>query len=177
MTGDAYPAYETAILAADGQGQTTPPSGRGSRRLVPEKVPPPGLDYATVEKRREKGRVVEVLIRIVFGTRAAALAALGESSVSRWINTSILERRDATDRHRNTRKVRKTYTFSKDRRVHESKTYFSMYSDNFCWPERTLTVRDERGHLRRRTPAMAAGLADHVWTLRGWITMPCVQRP
>jgi hypothetical protein len=177
MTSDAYPADETAILAAYGQDQTTTPSGRESRRLVPEKVPPPERNSATVEKRREKGRVVEVLTRTVFGTMAAVLAALGESSVSRWINTSFLERQNATDRHRNAREVRTTYTFSKDWRVHESMTYFSMDSDHFCWPVRTLTVRDERGHLRRRTPAMAAGLADPVGTLREWITMPCVQCP
>ncbi len=176
MTSDAYPAYEAAILAAYGQDQTTTPSGRESRRLVPEEVPPPGLTYATVEKRREKGRVVEVLTRAVFGTMAAVLAALGESSVSRWVNTSFLERQNATDRHRNARKVRTTYTFSKDWRVHEAMTYFTLYSDNFCWPVRTLTERDEVGRLRRRTPAMAAGLADHVWTMREWITMPCVQR-
>ena len=91
--------------------------------MVPEKVPPPGLNYATVEKRREKGRVVEILTRVVFGTMAAVLAALAQSKVSRWINTSFLERQNATDRHRNARKVRKTYTFSKDWRVHESMTY------------------------------------------------------
>jgi hypothetical protein len=176
MTSDAYSAYETAILAAYGQDLSTTPSGRESRRMVPEKVPPPALTYATVEKRREKGRVVEILTRVVFGTMAAVLTALGRSSVSRWINTSFLERQNATDRHRNARKVRKSYTFSKDWHVHESMTYFTMYSYNFCWPVRTLAERDERGRLRRRTPAMAAGLADHVWTMREWITMPCVQR-
>jgi hypothetical protein len=176
MTSDAYPAYETAILAAYGQDQATTPSGRESRRMVPEKVPPPGLTYAVVEKRKEKGRVVEILSRVVFGTMAAVLAALGRSSVSRWINTSLLERQNATDRHRNARKVRKSYTFSKDWRVHESMTYFTMYSYNCCWPVQTLAERDERGRLRRRTPAMAAGLTDHVWTMREWITMPCVQR-
>jgi IS1 family transposase len=159
MTSDAYPAYETAILAAYGQDLLTTPSGRESRRMVPEKVPPPGLNYATVEKRKEKGRVVEILCHVVFGTMAAILAALGQSSVSRWINTSFLERQNATDRHRNARKVRKSYTFSKDWRVHESMTYFTMYSYNFCWPVRTLTERDAGGRIRRRTPAMAAGLA------------------
>ena len=176
MTSDAYSAYETAILAAYGQDRTTTPSGRESRRLVPEKVPPPGLNYATVEKRREKGRVVEVLTRVVFGTMAAVLAALGHSKVSRRINVSFLERQNATDRHHNARKVRKAYTFSKDWRVHESMTYFTLYSYNFGWPVRTLTERDQGGRLRRRTPAMAAGLADHVWTMREWVTMPCVQR-
>ncbi len=177
MTSDAYSAYETAILAAYGQEVTTTPSGQGVRRMVPEKVPPPGLNYAVVEKRREKGRVVEVLTRVVFGTMAAVMAAVGQSRVSRWINVSFLERQNATDRHRNARKVRKAYTFSKDWRVHESMTYFTMYSYNFCWSVRTLKVRDDTERLRRRTPAMAAGLADHVWTMREWVTMPCVQRP
>ena len=176
LTSDAYSAYETAILAAYGQDRATTPSGQASRRMVPEKVPPPGLTYATVEKRREEGRVVEILTRVVFGTMAAVLAALGQSSVSRWINTSFLERQNATDRHHNARKVRKTYTFSKDWRVHESMTYFTMYSYNFCWPVRTLAQRTDGGRLHHRTPAMAAGLADHVWTMQEWVTMPSVQR-
>jgi IS1 family transposase len=176
MTSDSYPAYETAILNAYGQEVTTTSTGRESRRMTPEKVPPPGLNYATVEKRREKGRVVEVLTHVIFGTMAAVQTALSRSTASRRINVSFLERQNATDRHRNARKVRKTYTFSKDWRVHEAMTYFTMYHYNFCWPVRTLNERDEQGRSRRRTPAMAAGLADHVWTMREWITMPSVQR-
>jgi IS1 family transposase len=175
-TSDDYPAYETAILRAYGQEVVTTPTGRPSRRMAPEKVPPPGLNYATVEKRREKGRVVAIVTRVVFGTMAAVQAALAGSRASRSINTSFLERQNGTDRHRNARKVRKTYTFSKDWRVHESMTYFTMSSYNFCWVVRTLNERDETGRLRRRTPAMAAGLADHVWTMREWITCPGVQR-
>jgi IS1 family transposase len=156
MTSDNYPAYETAILQAYGQEVTTTPRGQPSRRMVPAKVPPPGLNYATVEKRREKGRVVEILTRVVFGTMAGVVAALAGSTVSRWINTSFLERQNATDRHRNARKVRKAYTFSKDWRVHEAMTYFTMYSYNFCWPVRTLNERGDGGRLRtypsRRDP-------------------------
>jgi hypothetical protein len=176
MTSDDYPAYETAILEAYGQEVTTTPTGRPSRRLIPAKVPPSGLNYATVEKKREKGRVVEIVTRVIFGTMAAVQAALAESKASRSINTSFLERQNATDRHHNARKVRKTYTFSKDWRVHEAMTFFTMYSYNFCCSVRTLEERDERGRSRKRTPAMAAGLADHVWTMREWITMPAVQR-
>jgi IS1 family transposase len=175
MTSDDYPAYETAILQAYGQEVATTARGRPSRKLVPKKVPPPGLNYATVEKRREKGRVVEVLTRVVFGTLAAVQAALARSQVSRGINVSFLERQNGTDRHHNARKVRRTYTFSKDWRVHESMTYFTLYRYNFCWPVRTLNERDDRGRVRNRTPAMAAGLADRVWTMREWVTMPSVQ--
>ncbi len=175
MTSDEYPAYATALLDAYGDEVKTTPSGRAARRMVPGKVAPPGLNYATVEKRREKGRVVEIVTRVVFGTMAAVQAALAQSKASRWINTSFVERQNATDRHHNARKVRRTYTFSKDWRVHESMTYFTMYRYNFCWPVRTLAERDSESRLRKRTPAMAAGLADHVWTMREWVTMPAVQ--
>ena len=36
------------------------------------------------------------------------------------------------------------------------------------WPVRTLRVEDDEG-WQARTPAMAAGLADHVWSLREWL--------
>jgi IS1 family transposase len=175
-TSDDYPAYETALLNAYGQEVATTATGRPSRKMVPDKVPPAGMNYATVEKRREKGRVVEILTRVVFGTMAAVMEVLARSKASRSINTSFVERQNATDRHHNARKVRKTYTFSKDWRVHEAMTFFTMYSYNFCWPVRTLNERDDQGHWRQRTPAMAAGLADHVWTMREWVTMPAVQR-
>jgi IS1 family transposase len=175
VTSDEYPAYETALLNAYGKEVTATATGRPSRKMASGKVLPAGMNYATVEKRREKGRVVEIVTRVVFGTMAAVQAALARSKVSRSINTSFLERQNATDRHHNARKVRRTYTFSKEWSVHEAMTYFTMYSSNFCWPVRTLREHDENGPWRQRTPAMAAGLADHVWTMREWISMPSVQ--
>ena len=176
MTGDAYPASESVILRAYGEEVTPPRTGRPGRPKAPYKSPPPGLSYATVTKRREKGRVVEVGTRIVFGTVAAVLLALGLSRVSRAINTAFIERENATDRHRNARKARKTYRFSKDWRHHEAVTYLTLYVYNFCWQVRTLTTTDDQGRRMRRTPAMAAGLADHAWSIREWITFPSVQR-
>jgi hypothetical protein len=175
-TSDDDPAYEAALLDAYGQEVTTTATGRAGRKMVPEKAPPEGMNYAPVEKRREKGRVVEIVTRVAFGTMAAVQAVLARSKVSRHVNTSILERQNATGRHHDARKLRRTYTFSKGRRVHQARTYFTMSSYNFCWPVRTLRGRDDQGHWRRRAPAMAAGLSDHVWTMREWITMPGVQR-
>ena len=125
--------------------------------MVPDKVPPAGLNYATVEKRREKGRVVEIVTRVVFGTMAAVQAVLAQSKASRRINTSFLERQNATDRHHNARKVRKTYTFSKDWRVHEAMTYFTLYSYNFCWPVRTLTRTRRRRTMAAKDPGDGGG--------------------
>ena len=130
---------------------------------------------ATVHKHREDGRVVAVEQEQVFGTSEDLEDALGASTVSAKVNTSFLERPHANDRGRNARKSRKTYRFSKDWEVHEAVTYLTMYSDNFCWCVRTLRVKDEDGRWRERTPAMAAGLTDHVWTLREWLMRPAVQ--
>ncbi len=176
MTSDDYPAYETAILHAYGETIVPARTGRPGRPKAAYQAPPPGLTYAVVEKVRAKGRVVRVGSRVVFGTMAAVALALGLSKVSRAINTAFLERANGTDRHRNSRKARKTYRFSKDWRLHEATTYFTMYSYNFCWAVRTLSIKDEQGHRERRSPAMAAGLTDHVWSMSEWLSLPAVQR-
>ena len=74
------------------------------------------------------------------------------SKVSRAINTAFVERQNGTDRHRNARKARKTYRFSKDWRYHEAVTYLTMYVYNFCWPVRTLRVKDDRGRWQNAEP-------------------------
>jgi len=174
MTSDDYAAYEGAILQAYGETVIPPRTGKPGRPKAPYKAPPVGLNYAVVTKRREKGRVVEVGTRVVFGTVAAVLLALGMSKVSRAINTAFVERENGTDRHRNARKARKTYRFSKDWRYHEAVTYLSLYSYNFCWPVRTLALKEE-GRRVERCPAMAAGLTDHVWSMSEWLSLPAVR--
>jgi IS1 family transposase len=176
ITTDGYPAYEDAFLDAYGETITPPRTGKRGRPRAPYKVAPEGLTYAVVEKTRAKGRVVAIATRVVFGTMATVLAALGRSNASRAINTSFVERQNGTDRHRNARKARKTYRFSKDWRHHESVTYLTMYVYNFCWPVRTLRVKDDEGHWQKRSPAMAAGLADHVWSIPEWLTFSSVRR-
>jgi IS1 family transposase len=165
VTTDAYPAYEPALLGAFGEERVPPRTGKPGRPAGPRLVPPEGMCYATVQKVKEEGRVVAVFTRVVFGELAGREPA----------STSYVERQNATDRHRNARKGRKTYRFSKDWEVHEAVTAFTLYSYNFCWAVRTLRERDEEGRWRQRTPAMAAGLADHVWTLQEWLTLPGIQ--
>lgn len=176
ITSDEYKPYRGAILKAYGKRVVPRRTGRPGRPRGAYYKAPPGLKYATVHKTRKKGRVVKVDFRVVFGTAAAVKAALKSSAVSNKINTAFVERQNGTDRNRNGRKVRKTYCFSKDWDVHEAVTYFTMYTYNFCWPVRTLRQRDPDGHWNPRTPAMAAGLTDHVWSLWEWLTLPAAQR-
>jgi IS1 family transposase len=172
ITSDAWPGYPEVIKEVFGQEYTPPRTGKPGRPAGPRKEIPEGLNYATVHKRREKGRVVEVLTKVVMGAVAAVLALLGGKKIS----TSYLERHNGSDRHRNARKGRKTYRFSKDIGMHEALTYFTMYSYNFCWAVRTLRKKIGRRRYQPRTPAMLAGLTDHVWSLREWLAFPACQR-
>lgn len=176
MTSDEYPVYEAAIREAYGRVVTPPRTGRAGRPRNPHVVVPPEVTYATVHKVRENNRVVEVSPRLVFGTWLAVVLALLASAVSRAVNTCFVERHNGTDRNRCSRKTRKGYTFSKDWNTHRAATMFSYFSYNFCWPVETLRERQENGRWGPRTPAMAAGLTDRVWTLKEWLTFPAVQR-
>jgi len=175
MTSDENPSYAKAILETYGETIQPERQGQRGRQPSPTKKAPQGLNYATVHKTRENNRVVKVDRRVIYGTVTAVVAALAVSSVSDKVNTAFVERQNGTDRHRNARKGRKTYRFSKDWEIHEAVSYFSLFSYNFCWPVRTLRQRGTNGKWQQRTPAMAAGLTDHEWSTREWLTFPAVQ--
>ena len=174
LTSDEYPAYESAIVATFGE-PVPAAGGPGRPRIVPERTVPEKVVYATVHKERLGQRIISVTQRLILGTMIALQAALSRSEVSNGVNTSFVERQNGADRGRNARKVRKTSRFSKDWEVHEAMTYLTMYGYNFCWAVRTLRIKDEEGHWRQRSPAMAAGLTDHLWIWREWFTWPAVQ--
>jgi IS1 family transposase len=169
ITSDEYPAYATAIAAVYAEPEG-PPWGTAAAQRLPD-----WLVYATVHKTREQHRVVKVEARLVWGTLLNLAAAL-VWAVLRCVNTVFVERAHGTDRHRNSRKARKTYRFSKDWGVHEAMTYFTLYSGNFCWSVRTLREEIAPKRYRQRTPAMVAGLTDHVWSLEEWLLFPSNER-
>jgi hypothetical protein len=165
LCSDENPAYAPAILEVYGEEVVPERTGKPGRPAAPYQVAPEGLNYATVHKEREGGRVRSVTTRTVYGSAGAEA-----------VSTSHLERFNGTDRNRNGRKVRKAYTFSKDWDVHEAMSAFTIFSYNFCWPVRTLRVKRADRTWQPRTPAMVAGLADHVWSLAEWLTLPGVDR-
>lgn len=80
---------------------------------------------------------------------------------SRYISTSYAERQNLTMRMSMRRFTRLTNGFSKKLANHEHMLaiYFMYY--NFCRVHQTLRV----------TPAMEAGLSDHVWTIGDFICL------
>ena len=113
--------------------------------------------------------------RLVYGTLLGLAAALAWAVLG-CVNTVFIERANGTDRGRNSRKVRKTYRFSKDWDVHRAMTAFTLYSANYCWAVRTLREETAPKRYRQRTAAMAAGLTDHVWSLKEWLLFPSTKR-
>jgi hypothetical protein len=81
------------------------------------------------------------------------------------ISTSYVERQNLTMRMGMRRFTRLTNAFSKkvENLAHAVSLHYMHY--NFARVHQSLTITDERGKAIKRTPAMAAGVADHVWTL------------
>ena len=112
--------------------------------------------------------------RIVLGSAEGVAAALAEGSTAETINVSYVERSHATQRHFNARKARKGYSFSKEWSFHLAVTWLCVVFYNFGWTVRTLRelIQEKPPRYHYRTPAMVAGLTDHVWTLEEILTRP-----
>jgi IS1 family transposase len=176
---DGYAVYETVILDTYGvwhaELELTPQEeaefdGSGT----PPFYFPAEITYARVVKDKEGNRVVQVTSEVVLGSQAQAEETLAESERSQTINTSFVERYHGTQRQFNGRKKRKAYTFSKELSFHEACTWLVVVWYNFGWCVRTLRekVQEDPPRYHYRTPAMAAGLADHAWTMRELLCYP-----
>jgi IS1 family transposase len=172
FSSDEYAAYAGALKKAYAKEVPVAKRPGPGRPPKPKKVLPAELCYGTVCKTRKQGRVVKVVRTLVFGTLAVLQALLARSTVSSTINTAFVERNNGTDRGQNSRKTRKTYGFSKDWELHNAASYFIAFSYNFCWTVRTLDLVSATRARLKRTPAMAAGLTDHVWSTLEWVTFP-----
>ena len=65
--------------------------------------------------------------------------------------------------------------FSKDRRVHEAMTYYTLYRYNFCWVVRTLRRRDERADGSGGHSRWPPGWPTTSRSIREWVSFPAVQ--
>lgn len=166
FTSDKLPAYTAALIATYSTPELPPTKrGRGRPRKTPRRVLDPDLLYAQVDKRCKKGRVVEVRRRIIFGSTEILTEVLGEQQ----INTSYVERDNLTSRQSNGRLVRKTLSHSKKSYFLRQHLELEDAFFNFVRPHQALRIALPQPTLgrkwQRRTPAMAAGLTDHIWTL------------
>jgi IS1 family transposase len=174
FTSDQLAEYPTALLHVYGQWVTPPRQGTRGRYPQPRLVPPPELVYAQVVKTRQRGRVVAVEQQLVFGRFSHLAEHLADSANSTTVNTSFVERENLTLRQHSRRLSRKTNGFSKELPWLEKQLWLSLAYYHLILPHESLRVELPHseptrgsGSARRwqeRTPAMAAGLTDHIWT-------------
>lgn len=176
FTSDELPHYANALLEAYGIWDIPVRQGNRGRYPLPRKYPPPDLCYAVVVKERENGRVVNVTTRIVYGNEQQVMAALETSPVSTTINTYGVERNNLTIRQYSRRMGRKVNAFSKERDYLEHQLTLAFAYYHFVRPHRGLRqplpepIPTKGPHAsykkwKQVTPAMAAGLTDHVWSI------------
>ena len=140
----------------------------------PRWMPLPALLYAQVVKSYRRRRIVGVKHRVVFGTRLAIEQVLATCG---WtINTAFVERLNLDIRQRVAAIGRRVNTLCQgEAGLRDQLALFQTYH-NFVLPHASLRqplpvpeVTNGRGSAkvwRPCTPAMAAGLTDHVWTLK-----------
>ncbi len=171
---DGFRAYMTALLTHYGFWVQPPRRQDKGPAPKPRWMPLPQLLYAQVVKTVRRRRLVRVRHRVVFGTLEAVqqvLAACG------WqVNTAFVERLNLTIRQHVAAIGRRVTTLCKgaDGLQQQLALYHVYY--NFCLPH--VSLRQALPHpeptkgggsakqWRPCTPAMAAGLAERVWSLR-----------
>jgi IS1 family transposase len=171
---DGLKDYATALLTHFGQWMQPERRQERGPKPQPRWMPLPALRYAQVVKSYRRRRLVGVTHRVVFGTQLAieqVLAACG------WtINTAFVERLNLDLRQRVAAIGRRVNTLCQgEAGLRDQLALFQVYH-NFVLPQASLRqalaapmATNGKGSARvwrPCTPAMAAGLTDHVWSLK-----------
>jgi hypothetical protein len=140
ISSDGNDSYPEAMLEI--WGKLPEYTGRG--RPPTHKQPQPGWKCLQVTKHRSGSRLIGVTH-----------------------NTAYVERTNLTSRQMNGRMVRKTLSFSKEQEMLKASCALEDSIYNLTRPVKSLRVEvnnDER-RWEPRSPAMAAGITDHIWTI------------
>ena len=159
---DGWGGIREAMVEVYGQV----PEYSGVGRPPTKKQPQDGWQYLQVVKQRENGRVIGTRLRVIYGDKEAVLQLLPN-------NTVYVERTHLTSRHFNSRLVRKTLAYSKALEMHRAATVWEDAIYNLVRPLKTLRLEVKNDPARRwlpRTPAVVAGLTDHIWTVKELLT-------
>jgi IS1 family transposase len=170
---DGFSCYLSALIEASQTLKPCPRTGQPGCPRKPVKEPHPDLVYGQVMKKKRQGRLQALVYRGCCG--AKRLEELGLS-----IRTSVLERLNLPLRQALAPLGRKSWSFCKDRTQMRRRVVLFQAFDNFARPHMRLRlpVSEQASPAsgliqpkwRHRTPGMAAGLTDHVWTFRELLT-------
>ena len=141
-------------------------SGRGA----PRKVPWPELCIGQVVKQYAGKQVVGVTRRLLQGRSAVAMRVMVQTPGCLVLNTAYIERLNGTFRARLAPLARRTHHLVHRKELLHAGMYLVGALYNFCTEHASLAL----GSGQQRTPAMAAGLTDHCWSVEEllWHRMP-----
>ena len=159
LVSDGWGGHREALVEVFGQGR--PPTRKRAQA---------DWLYLQMVKQREQGRVIATEMRLIYGTLEQANAHLD-------FHTAYVERTNLTSRHMTGRLVRKTLGFSKHVGMLRAARIWEDIVYNLARALKTLRIEVNDGSRRwmPRSPAMAAGLTDHIWTiadLLGYVPLP-----
>ena len=126
------------------------------------------LCIATVIKRAEKKRVVEIIRKMTRGTEVQADRLLKASQGGSTLNTAFIERLNGTLRERLASLTRKCRHAARRVEALETGMYLIGCTYNFCFAHHELSKPQHLGYAC--TPAMAAGVTDHLWSIQEILT-------
>lgn len=155
---DGWAAYPNSIKRAF-RAKVKKTVGRGRACLVVW----PELCIATVIKHVKQRRVVEITRKMTLGTLEQAQQLLQATLGGSELNTAFIERFNGTMRERLACLTRKCRHAAHHLQTIEAGMYLIGCTYNFCFPHHELSTSKHRGHPC--TPAMAAGLTDHIWSV------------
>ena len=118
----------------------------------------PHLLITQVVKHRQ-GRTLTIERRIVQGTQTFVTRLLTLSQQDGVINTAYIERLNATFRQRLNCLARRTRTLARTTQTVHAAMFLLGCVYNFCTPHHSLSLTEPL------TPAMAAGIANHIWSI------------
>ena len=171
---DGFTCSLAALIAAFHVVTTFARTGKRGRPRKPVCAPHPDLIYGQLVKQKKQGTLLTLSTRVVLG--AERLTHLGLT-----ISTALVERVNLTLRQALAPLGRKTYSFCKNRERLRQRVVFFQAFYNVARPHMSLQQplsmheRTGQGMIRprwqERTPAMAAGVTEHVWTFRELLTV------
>ncbi len=171
LCADGFVAYVGAARSVFRAPLSTGKRGR------PRLALPDGFLLAQVVKSHKGRRLAEVTRRVVVGTEDAVARVIAATRGGTQINTASIERLNATFRTHLSPLVRRGRGIAHGPALVESGMWLVGCAYNFCWVHESLRLRAIGGRKwLERTPAMTAGLTDHVWTLEGVLRYPVPPR-
>lgn len=158
LVSDGWGGYREALVEVYGQV----PAYSGHGRPPTHQQPQGGWQYLQMVKQRENGRVIGFSPKVIYGDT---------SDLDQ--HTAYVERTNLTSRHMTGRLVRRTLGFSKKLSMLRAACAWEDVVYNLARHVKTLRLEIHDGRCRwlQRSPAMAAGLTDRVWTIKELVTL------